>query len=259
MALPRLSSHGHEQQEPVELGNNYSTTISTNTCIESGVAIDKGIEAWTVLIGSSCVIYASYGLLASNGLFMNYWATHQLSHYSSSDVGWITAVHVFLTLFLGGQTGVLFDKYGHRPLLVPGSLLYVAGLFITAECTQYWHFMLAYGVLAGVGCAIVSSIALAVIVQWFDQKRGLAMGIILTGSSIGGVTFPFIMRIIFERMSWANCMRVIGSIVCVMLLVGNVFIKRRITKKTHGFVSLDAFLDPKFVLVTIGLGGEFLY
>lgn len=52
------------------------------------------------------------------GSVQDYISTNQLAEYSVRDVGWITAILVFLTLFLGVQVGPLFDRYGPRILLV---------------------------------------------------------------------------------------------------------------------------------------------
>jgi MFS family permease len=114
--------------------------------------------------------------------------------------------------------------------------------------------MLAYSVLAGVGCGVTSSIAINIVVHWFDRRRGLAMGVIFMCSSLGGVTFPLVMKSIFGSMSWANCMRIIASIVALMMIVGNLCIRGRKVERTEESVDLKDFLDLKFVSVTLGLG-----
>jgi hypothetical protein len=44
------------------------------------------------------------------GSAQDYISTHQLAEYSVRDVGWITAILVFLTLFLGVQVGPLLAR-----------------------------------------------------------------------------------------------------------------------------------------------------
>ncbi|PYH38665.1 uncharacterized protein BO87DRAFT_421777 [Aspergillus neoniger CBS 115656] len=62
-------------------------------------------------------MFPSFGFEAAVGTVQDYISEHQLAEYSIRDVGWITAIFVFLTLFLGVQVGPLFDRYGPRALL----------------------------------------------------------------------------------------------------------------------------------------------
>ena len=73
---------------------------------------EGGWRAWLVVAGSFCIIFGTFGLLSSVGIFQAYWQENQLKAYTSRDVGWIAAVNVFLNLFLGVQVGVTFDRYG---------------------------------------------------------------------------------------------------------------------------------------------------
>lgn len=75
---------------------------------------EGGSQAWLVIFGSFSIIAGTFGLISSVGLFQAYWQTHQLSAYTTRDIGWISAVNVFLNLFLGVQIGPLFDRYGPR-------------------------------------------------------------------------------------------------------------------------------------------------
>lgn len=126
-----------------------------------------------------------------------------------------------------------------------------------AECSKYWHFILSYGVLAGTGCALLSSVALSVIVQWFDRKRGLATGIVFMASSMGGIMFPLIMRVLFKEKGWAFGMRIVAGIVFILVLIGNVCIKGRKQDRTKVFVNPKEYVDPRFIYITAGLGCRF--
>lgn len=52
---------------------------------------DGGTRSWLVVLGSFFLLMASYGMMNSTGVLQNYFATHQLSTYSTSAVGWIPA------------------------------------------------------------------------------------------------------------------------------------------------------------------------
>lgn len=94
--------------------------------------------------------------MSSIGLFQVYWQLHQLREedgYSAARVSWIVSVFGFLAIFLGVQAGMLFDRFGGRPLLVVGSLVYAAAFFGLAFGSTYAHFMACF-VVAGVGAGM---------------------------------------------------------------------------------------------------------
>jgi MFS family permease len=221
---------------------------------------EGGTVAWLVVFGASSVIGGTYGLLSSVGLFLAYWKENQLSQYSAGSIGWISAVNIFFTFILGVQVGPLFDRYGPRYLILGGSIAYVLSLVVLGQCKAYWEFVLCYGVVCGISNAFLTTTALAVVAHWFEAKRGIASGITLVGSSVGGVAFPLVLKKILQEMSWAWSMRLVALIVGVLMLIGNIFIKGRLPpQNTGGSIDLRCFKDPRFSLATAGIACGFLF
>lgn len=46
--------------------------------------------------------------------------------------------------------GPLFDRYG-AIVLWPSAFIYLFAIMMTSICKEFWQFMLAQGILAGVG------------------------------------------------------------------------------------------------------------
>ena len=215
---------------------------------------EGGLRAWLVVLGSFSIITGTFGLISTVGLFQAYWQEHQLSAYTTRDIGWISAVNVFLNLFLGVQIGPLFDKYGPRWLTLGGSVVYVMSLVLLGQCKTYWQLMLVYGVLSGVSGAFLTTTALAVVAHWFEVKRGMASGIAFAGSSVGGIVFPLILKATLEHLSWAWSLRLVALIVLVLMVIGNLCIRGRLPpRKNGGAVDLRCFQDARFSWTTIGL------
>lgn len=60
---------------------------------------DGGLQAWLVVLGGFCTIFASFGWINCIGIFQDYYETHQLSSYSSSTVAWIPSTESFMMFF----------------------------------------------------------------------------------------------------------------------------------------------------------------
>ncbi|KAK8123410.1 major facilitator superfamily domain-containing protein [Apiospora kogelbergensis] len=147
---------------------------------------EGGLRAWLVVASAFSMAFASFGFMVSIGTLQDYWHMHQLSHLSSRDVGWIPSVFTYLSLALGLWVGPLFDHYGPRWIALVGSVGYLLMVFLLAECTQFWHFLLCCGVLGGTSGAALTTTPLAVVAHWFNRRRGFAQGVVMIGSSFGG-------------------------------------------------------------------------
>jgi len=91
----------------------------------------------------------------SFGVYETYYASHQLSNKSASDIAWIGSFQLFC-MFVGGLiAGRIFDSYGPKWLLRIGSAAYFLAFILLPECKEYWQFFLCQGVLFGIAIATV--------------------------------------------------------------------------------------------------------
>ncbi|KAH7230390.1 riboflavin transporter MCH5 [Fusarium solani] len=177
-------------------------------------------KAWLCVLGSFLFMIPSYGFMQSVGTIQSYLSLNQLSDYSARDIGWITGMYTFLTLFLSVYAGLLVDIYSLHRLAPVATALTVPMFFLLGECKLYWHFMLCLGVLGGIGAALTSSIAVAIVGKLFVRLRGLAMGVALAGSSLAGVVIPLILRRILPTWGAQWSFRTLGFIVLAIMVVG---------------------------------------
>ena len=104
---------------------------------------EGGVQAWSVVIGSFCGLFAVFGIINSTAVFQEYFSTHQLSRYSPSQIGWIFSLQLFLAFFGGGLIGPVFDTKGPRLLVFCGSLFLVASMMLLGLCTRVYLHNLA--------------------------------------------------------------------------------------------------------------------
>ncbi|CAI7620931.1 unnamed protein product [Penicillium manginii] len=214
---------------------------------------DGGTRSWLVVLGCFFLLMSSYGMMNSTGVLQSYFATHQLADYSTSAIGWIPGVFTFFGLALSVQIGPMFDRYGPTGILIFGTVTYVAGLLLLAECRLYWHFVLTLGVLTGTGAAFLSTAAMAAVPHWFDRKVGMAMGTAMAGAGLGGVTFPLVLRAGFTRFGYKWAIRLIALIVGVLCSLGIMLVRSRLPKgQSRSSINLRAFRDTRFTWLTLG-------
>ena len=151
---------------------------------------DGGFRAWLTVLGGFFCCLSSYGWLSSIGVFQTYYQLEKLQTYSASDVSWIVAVQVFSLSVLAPVNGKIFDNYGSRALIIIGTFLHVFGLMMVSISNEYYQIFLAQSICSGVGTAALFHGATNSVATWFQKRRGLAIGLVSSGASVGGVIIP---------------------------------------------------------------------
>jgi len=84
--------------------------------------------------------------------------------------------------------GFCQDKIGPRITTLMGGLLVGAGLFICSTSTDYWTWMVGFGVLTGMGIACGYASVTPAALKWFpSSKTGLISGLVVSGFALSSV------------------------------------------------------------------------
>lgn len=221
---------------------------------------EGGLRANLVVLGSFTSIMGGLGLMNSIGIYQAWISTHQLSHLSSGQIGWIFGVYNFLVFFCGIQIGPVFDASGPRLLMFIGSGLIVLTFVLMGFCSVYWHFLVVIGIIGGMGTSFIFIVPVASIGHFFHRRRGAATGLALSGGSIGGVVFPLILENLAPKLGFAWSTRIIGLITLILLVPGCLLVRANFPPKQPAPPSAKVFLpdlsilkDPVLALTTLGV------
>lgn len=108
---------------------------------------EGGLRAWSVVFGSWCGLFASLGITNTLASFHAFLSINQLSSYTSGQIGWIFSVYTFLLFACGIYIGPLFDVYGPRWLVLPGSICMVLTIFLLGICSGSLNLFHVSGML----------------------------------------------------------------------------------------------------------------
>lgn len=103
-------------------------------------------------------------------------------------------------------------------------------MMMLSLCKTYWQVMLVQGVLMGCIMGFLQIPVMAVVSHWFDKKRAAAFGIVIAGSSLGGIVIPIAISKMLNGTSlgFGWTVRIIGFLILPLLLFSCVTIKARI-------------------------------
>lgn len=128
---------------------------------------------WLVVLGTFLALFSTFGQLSSFGTYLSWYSHNQLSSYSPSTISWIGSLQLWVFFFSvsasavpspimdseardkGAAVGWCFDRYGPRPILVAGTTIYVSSVMMISLCESYYQYLLAQGVLFGIGVGLM--------------------------------------------------------------------------------------------------------
>ena len=94
--------------------------------------------------------------------------------------------------------------------------------------TQPWHLYLTIGVLVGAGSICLGYSGQSLFLpNWFNRRRGLAIGLAFAGVGLGSVTLlPWVQHMI-EQTGWRTACTAMGIIILVVLAPINLLLRKR--------------------------------
>lgn len=72
---------------------------------------------------------------------------------------------------------------------------------------QYWPVLFTQGLLMGLAIAFGIQPALTVVGQHFKERQAMAMGMVTTGSALGGIGFPLMFQRMLPHVGFPNALR----------------------------------------------------
>jgi MFS family permease len=219
----------------------------------AGPPPDGGLQAWLQVAGAFMVLFNTWGILNTFGVFQTYYESGVLFRQSSSNISWIGALQAFFVLVGGVLSGPIYDRGHLRPLLITGSFGVVFGHMMLSICKTYWQAVLAQGVCVGLGAGLLFTPALAVLPTWFSSRLGLAVGIAASGSSFGGIIYPIVFYRLISDIGFGWSVRVLGFIALATALIPIVLMRPRVRPaRVRAMVDWAAFADGPFMLFVAG-------
>lgn len=218
------------KQEKSDVGQDIGTLsrivsrIRTQDITDPGPAPDGGTRAWTTACVGHLVIFNTWGLINSFGLFQTYYV-EVMKIGGPSSVAWIGTTQVFILFGMGAFTGRGLDAGYFRLQNCVGSVIYVFGLFMLSLSKTYWQIFLSQTVCCGIGYGLVFVPTLALVSTYFQEKRSIALGIVVTGSATGGLVFPAIANTMLPSVGFGWTIRTMAFLQMALAAFSCVFLK----------------------------------
>lgn len=125
----------------------------------------------------------------------------------------------FTSALIAAPVGGLVDRYGARRVVLAGFCFQILLLASFAWLgPSLWAYYLRYFLLAVLAIGTTHVAFARVITLWFDRRRGLALGIALSGVGIGGFLWPLYAQAMIGQHGWREAWLLLALAVAVLAL-----------------------------------------
>ena len=127
------------------------------------------------------------------------------------------ALTLWSTALFGFFSGMLADKIGVKKLMLGGLLILSGCFYFYGQAQSLSDMYIIHFFMGLVLCVSGMIVNVILISKWFNNSRGLAIGILLAGTSVGNGLFPIINTFLLTLGDWREVMTWLGLIpLCYM-------------------------------------------
>ncbi|KAF7561868.1 hypothetical protein G7046_g2247 [Stylonectria norvegica] len=268
-----MARTSYELDAPNAEANNTSTSqtddespaidMSTGLHESSLPPVDGGKDAWFFLAACFALEALTWGFPFAFGVFQDYYSTHE-PFAGSPNIALIgTCAMGIMYLDCPIIMGLLrlYPRVGRwSPIL---GLAIMCGAIVASSFAQTTTQLIAtQGVLFAIGGSISYCPCIVYMDQWFVRRKGLAYGIMWSGTGLAGFVLPLLLQFLLGRYGFRTTLRIWAVALFILIVPLVYFIKPRLPYGTAapaspfklGFVRSPTFLLHQFANVVQALG-----
>ena len=164
---------------------------------------------WLIVLALFVVTYGISTPLAAYGVFLPVLA--ETFGWSRGAIATALSINLLLGGVAGFAIGALADRHGPRLMLVVTVVLAGAAFALVSTVGALWQLYLFVGVLGGVGMSSFYLLAAATVTHWFDERRGLALALVLVGFNLGYITAGPLAAWLIDAVGWRGAYALLGG------------------------------------------------
>ena len=143
---------------------------------------------------------------------------------SSTSISTAYMIATLVAAFLLPRMGKFVDKFGPRIVLIATIILLGFGCLLFGAASNFLMLALGFGFLRFFGQGSLMLCSSNIVTQWFDKKRGFALGLMGLGFAISMGLHPPISNYLIEVYGWRIAWVIIGFSTWIIMLPPLIFL-----------------------------------
>lgn len=183
------------------------------------MTITRPHYAWIVATVTFGVLLTAAGIRSVPGVLMV--PLQESFGWSRATISFAVAVNLFLYGLMGPFAAAILERFGLRRTVVTALAVIATGVAMTSLMTQPWQLVVLWGFVVGTGSGVTALVLGATVAaRWFQQRRGLVMGVLTASTATGQLVFLPLFASLIGAFGWRAVSLCIAAVaVCVIIPV----------------------------------------
>ncbi|MCF8020241.1 MFS transporter [Petrocella atlantisensis] len=142
-------------------------------------------------------------------------------------------------------SGKYIDRFTPTSMMSVGGILVGIGWFASGYAENIYMLTLTYGAIVGIGVGIIYGVPISVVAKWFPNKRGLVVGLVLTGFGLSPFVTAPAAKALIETFGVLDAFKILGLSFAIIIPLLSKYIKlpegRLFIIKPHHLENSDSF------------------
>ena len=175
--------------------------------------------AFALIVGGTPMLVVTFGVMLK--------PITEAMGWSRADASIALSLMLFATAFVSPIVGMVVDRFGVKRLLI-SSILATACVLVLISTIQslpiFWMVFLLLGLVSpGLQPVLYSK----VMVDWFDNRRGMALGVLNAGQGVGSAVMGPVTGLLLTQYGWRGAYVGLAILLLLITLPGAIFVIRQ--------------------------------
>ena len=172
--------------------------------------------AWITLAVVFTAMLAGVGVRAAPGVMIV--PLQQAFGWNISTISGAISLNIILLGATGPFLTGLMQVIGLKRTMIGCLTILMAGTALSAFMTQPWQLFLTWGLMVGIGSgAGAVGFAGTVANRWFQQRAGLAMGLLTSANAAGQLIFLPLLAMLVQHFGWRGVSVALTAVIAAVI------------------------------------------
>ncbi|KAH7121600.1 major facilitator superfamily domain-containing protein [Dactylonectria macrodidyma] len=220
--------------------------------LDTGNIVYDGLRGWITVAAAACSMFFYLGVIYAWGIMQV-----RLVETTSSSLTTLTFVGSLATSFMISISiisGIAVRKFGYQKTALAGGFLMGLGEFLASWTTKHvGALFVLHGIFFGVGGGLSIFACSTAPLRWFKKYRGLAMGVVFGGGSLGAAVMSIATNLLVRKVDVAWTFRILSFMLWAVCIPASYFIQQP-RGSENGTLKLQWYRFKEFKFLTIVAG-----
>ena len=183
-------------------------------------------HGWYVVLACGVVAFYSWGL-GFYGLGVYLQALHARHGWPTSLISAAITAYYVASAAIGLIVGGIVDTRGATPVIAFGAVVMGLSIVTLGTITASWQLFAVFLVMSTSLASLSTTTIGGALLPWFNERRGRAMALALTGPSVGGMVLVPVLVFLTERHGFRAATIVAALLLWITVLPLTAFVIKR--------------------------------